>query len=51
MTRLETWLAHCIAQATRPHTEADQRAAAAALGVSDHLPEPQERLPLEHAAA
>jgi hypothetical protein len=33
----------------RMHAEAEQRAAAARLGVLNHLPEPQDELPLERA--
>lgn len=35
--------------ADRPHSDAEQRESAAAIGVSDHLPEPQEALPLKAA--
>jgi len=36
----------CIANASRHHPDAEQRAAAQALGVEHHLPDPQIALPL-----
>ena len=39
-------LASLIAHADRHHSDAEQRAAARALGVEDHLPHPQDVLPL-----